>query len=94
MSGRTGIVLDGAYIKHELDGHIERPDRVRKIALSLCESGLEGQCTFVTARRATKPEVCLAHTPQVALLPSFLINQSYTSSWQRQERVSLTLSTR
>lgn len=65
MSSRTGIVLDHAYVEHELPGHVERPDRVRSIALALCDSGLEARVKYVPARRATKAEICLAHSPQV-----------------------------
>lgn len=58
-------MLDSLYVKHELPGHIERPDRVRSIATTLGESGLEERCKFVPARKATKAEVLLAHSPQV-----------------------------
>jgi acetoin utilization deacetylase AcuC-like enzyme len=68
---RTGVVLDSAYLKHELEGHVERPDRVRRIAYELTQSDVSERVRFVRARRAKRSEVLLAHSPQVLQVTKF-----------------------
>lgn len=62
---RFGLVSDSVFLKHDIPGHVERPDRLRAIAEAL--QPLRERFSFLDfpTREATDEELLLAHQPEV-----------------------------
>ena len=60
-----GYVYDPFYLEHGVDGHPERPGRLRAIMSHLHDSGLIYSLAAIPARDATEEEILLVHTSEM-----------------------------
>jgi acetoin utilization deacetylase AcuC-like enzyme len=63
--GKTGVVTDPLYIKHDPGmGHPESPDRLRAIYSLIEKDEILKKCTAVKPRPATQEEICRIHSSE------------------------------
>ena len=63
--GKTGIVTDSLFIKHDPGpGHPECPDRLVSIYSRIESEGIQQRTQAITPRPGTQEEICRIHSPE------------------------------
>ena len=72
----TGYIYDPIFLKHQMEGHVESPERLRVIMNCLEQEGILAKLTQVSFHWATEEDLLLVHSKQMIQQVKAVVNEA------------------